>query len=131
MEITYPTINEIIECNQYVLFIIQAKRSDRFKILSYSPIIETIKNCEDFKGDIYDKAVVLIKGLVNKHPFASGNRRTAFLITKKFILSNGYDFCIKDEPKQAKIMIGIRESYYTHDEIKEWLKNGKIKDFKR
>ena len=31
----------------------------------------------------------------------------------------------------AKVMTGIREGYYSDDEIVGWLKNGKIREFKR
>jgi prophage maintenance system killer protein len=72
-----------------------------------------------------------LEGLIKSHAFASGNRRTAFIITKHFIRKNKKVFRIKDDPKQAKVMTGIREDFYTHKEIKEWIKNGKIKAFKR
>ena len=29
-------------------------------------------------------------------------------------------------PDYAKAMVGIREGYYSDEEIKEWIKNGKI-----
>ena len=37
----------------------------------------SLKDCVIYEGDIYDKAVVLLKGLVQKHPFASGNKNVA------------------------------------------------------
>jgi prophage maintenance system killer protein len=73
----------------------------------------------------------LLKGIVQKHPFASGNRRTAFIVTKDFLLHNHASFLIKDDPENAKVMQGVRENYYSHEELKEWLKNGKIKEFRR
>ena len=63
--------------------------------------------------------------------FESGNRRTAFITTKEFILNNKAKLGIKDDPANAVVMRGIREGYYTADEIKEWIKNGKIREFKR
>ncbi len=33
--------------------------------------------------------------------------------------------------KNSKIMIGIRENYYSNNEIKNWIKNGKIRKFER
>ena len=83
------------------------------------------------EGNIYDKAVILLKGLIQKHPFASGNRRTAFIVTKDFIISNNEKFKIKDDPKYAKVMLGIREGYYQDKEIMGWIKDGKIRQFKR
>jgi prophage maintenance system killer protein len=65
------------------------------------------------------------------HAFESGNKRTAFLTTKKFVITNGEGFNIPDTEDNVTIMIGIRENYYTQKEIKEWIKYGKIKKFKR
>jgi len=53
------------------------------------------------------------------------------MTTKDFILSNSHKLGVKDDPSAAKVMQGIRENYYSHDEIKEWLKHGKIKKFTR
>ena len=131
MNFVYPTPEKIIEYNLLALEIIKVKKADKPKVLSRNKIVEVIKECEEKEGDIYDKAVVLLKGLIQKHPFASGNRRTAFITTKDFIISNNHKFSIKDEPHFARALQGIREHYYLDDEIKEWIKNGQIKEFKR
>ncbi len=59
------------------------------------------------------------------------NRRTAFIVVKEFLLANHASFHVKDDPHYAKVMQGIRESFYATEEIKEWIKNGKIREFKR
>jgi hypothetical protein len=59
------------------------------------------------------------------------HERTAFLSTKKFVLKNEGKFNIPDTINNVKVMIGIRENYYSQNEIKEWVMNGKIKKFKR
>jgi len=110
---------------------IKVKKADQPKVLSHVRIMEVVKACQDKEGDIYDKAVVLLKGLVQKHPFASGNRRTAFIAVKDFVLSNNSKFDIKDDPSYARVMQGVREDYYSDEELKEWIKNGKIREFKR
>ena len=69
--------------------------------------------------------------MIQKHPFASGNRRTAFIAVKDFLLKNNELLGIKDNPEQARIMIGIRENFYKDEELKEWLKHGKIRKFER
>ena len=129
--IKYPTMEKIIEYNLLVLTIIKVKKADQPKVLSNHAIDLAIEECRRAEGDIYDKAVYLLKGIIQKHPFASGNRRTAFIVTKDFILSNSFAFRVKDDPTHARVMQGIREGYYTHEEIREWLKNGKIREFER
>lgn len=130
-EITYLTAQEIIEFNILSLSLIKTKKADKSEVLSYLKIQEIISECEKAEGDIYDKAVNLLKNAIKKHAFASGNRRTAFIITKHFLLLNKAEFNIKDEPEYAKIMTGIRENYYSDDEIKNWIKDGQIREFKR
>ncbi len=80
---------------------------------------------------MYDKAAFLLQQLIQKHAFASGNRRTALFATLTFLKNNNTKTKIKDEPKYAKILTGIRESFYTNKEISNWLKNGKIRKFER
>ena len=127
----YPTPEKLIEYNFLALEFIKVKKADQPKVLSYSKISEVIADCEKKEGDLYDKVVVLLKGLIQKHPFASGNRRTAFIATKDFVIGNKGKFGIKDDPTYAKVMQGVRENYYSDNELKEWIRNGKIREFKR
>ena len=130
-KIIYPVPEVIIEYNFLVSELIKVKKADQPKVLSHYKIVEVIEECKSLDGDIYEKAASLLRGLVKKHPFASGNRRTAFISTKDFLISNGFKFEIKDDPSYAKVMQGIREDYYSLEEIKGWIKNGQIKEFKR
>lgn len=127
----YPTPEKIIEYNMLVLNMIKVKKADKAEVLSHARVVKVINQCRKAKGDIFDKAVCLIKGLIQEHCFASGNRRTAFIATKEFTKLNGAWFRIKDAPEYARTMQGVRENYYTDEEIKEWIKNGKIKEFDR
>jgi len=129
--IYYPTVEKIIELNALVLTVIKVKKADKSVVLSTKKIYEAIENCKTKEGDIYDKAAFLLESLIKNHPFASGNRRTAFIATKDFLFHNNHKFNVKDDPSQARVMTGIREHFYTHEEIKEWVKHGKIKEFKR
>lgn len=90
-----------------------------------------MKQCELESGDIIDKAAILLKEIVKNHVFASGNRRTALLATLVFCRINGHNIYISDKPTDSKVLTGIREDYYSMNEIKKWLKNGKIRKFKR
>ena len=130
-KIIYPTPEEIIEYNILVLNILKVKKADKHGVLDYGKIVELIEGCKNLQGNIYDKAVFLLKCLVQKHPFASGNRRTAIVVVKDFLLINNAKFEIKDDPKYAKVLIGIRENFYTDSEIRRWIKNGEIRQFSR
>ncbi|MEK6857134.1 MAG: type II toxin-antitoxin system death-on-curing family toxin [Nanoarchaeota archaeon] len=130
-KLVYLTVERIIEYNILAINIIKIKKADKAEVLSKSRLIDIVSACEELEGDVYDKAVFLLKSLIQKHPFASGNRRTALIAVKDFLLSNNEFFGIKDDPEQARVMIGIREKFYKDEELKEWLKYGKIKKFER
>lgn len=72
-----------------------------------------------------------MKELVQRHAFASSNRRTAFITAVDFVRSNNGKFRIADNPLNAKVMLGIRENCYSDEEIMEWIRNGKIREFER
>ncbi len=130
-EMFYPTADRIIEYNILALTLIKAKKKDRPALLSHQKLYHLLEECKKTPGDVYDKAAYLLKHLIKGHVFASGNRRTAFIVTKEFVQQNKGKFKIVDTPLLSQIMLGIREGYYTDQEIKEWIKNGNIKEFKR
>ena len=127
----YPSADRVIEYNALALAVIQVKKKDRPQVLNKTAIIHVIKDCTDLRGDVYDKAVVLLVGLVKKHPFSSGNRRTAMIVAKDFLESNKSRLGVSDDPSQARALLGVREGFYSTEEIKEWLKHGKICEFKK
>ena len=127
-EITYPSVEEIEKCNVFVLGLIQAKKGDKPQVLSKAKIRDAIAACEEAEGDICDKAAVLVRQLVSGHAFASGNRRTAFVAGKEFVIRNGGAFKIEDTPIYAKVMLKIREGRYSDREIAEWIRHGKIRE---
>lgn len=47
---------------------------------------------EDAYPTLFDKAAALLDSLVKNHCFHNGNKRTAYLVTKSFLLLNGYHF---------------------------------------
>lgn len=127
----YPSVEKIIEFNLLSLSVIKVKKSDSSRVLSRAKISAVLGICKESRGDLFDKAVVLLKGLVQAHAFASGNRRTAFLVMKYFLVLNNQRTGVEDKPENAKVLLGIRENYYSDREIKEWIKYGKIREFKR
>jgi len=131
MEPAYPSVDQIVEYNVLVLNVIKVKKADAPHVLSREKLAHAIAECRKTDGGLYKKAAVLMRALVKAHAFASGNRRTAFVAAKGFVLANNGRFAIKDEPSYAKAMLGIREGYYSDNEMAEWIKDGKIREFKR
>ena len=131
VETIYPTVEEIQYNNAIAIEMFRKSKRDQAKTISVSYIQKAIDATKAIPGDLYDKAALLLLKLTRIHAFESGNKRTAFLTTKKFVVTNGKQFNIPDTENNVKVMIGIRENYYTQKEIKEWIKHGKIKTFKR
>lgn len=130
-EVKYPKPEDVIEFNKIILKEIKVKKADKPELLSYKSLIECIELCKKISGGIYDKAASLLKNLIQKHPFASGNRRTAFAVTERFLIDNGVKLKISNEAINAETLKGIREGCYSDEEIKNWLKTGRIRKFKR
>ena len=131
VEINYPTVEHIIEFNHLALALVRVKKADKPAVLSKPKLHEIVEECQNAPSDVYDKAVVLLTGIIKKHPFASGNRRTAFAVAMEFLLVNSASTPLLVKQKSEKVLLGIRESYYSNEEISEWLKTGEIRAFKR
>lgn len=130
--IKYPTVKDIIKTNQRVLFEIKIRKANRHQLLVGPTILQKIlASVKRTSGNIYDKAATLLSELVRRHPFASGNRRTAFAAAMEFLLVNGVESPLLRKKKSERVLIGVRESYYGKKEIVRWLKTGEIRAFKR
>lgn len=126
--INYLIEEQIVQINKEVLNEIKVKRADSFKVLSWLKLRKVLQEVECQGQDVFDKATLLLKGLAQEHPFASGNRRTALVSTLKFLEINHQKMTLDFNPK---VLQGVRENYYSNEEIKEWLKGGDIRGFKR
>lgn len=119
VEVIYPTVEEIQYNNIIAIEMFRRSKHDQAKTINVSFLQKVIDVVKAAPGDMYDKAAILLLELTRIHAFESGNKRTAFLTTKNFVITNGERFRIPDTENNVKIMIGIRENYYTQKEIKE------------
>jgi death-on-curing protein len=126
-EFRYLDSEELVKVNELVLREIKVRRGDRPKVLSKAKLDRILKSVCETEGDVHDKAAALLVGLVRGHPFASGNRRTAFVATRLFLEQNGEKMKAEHDPK----IQGIREEFYTTLEVKSWLKGDAVKRFAR
>ncbi|MBN2881425.1 Fic family protein [Candidatus Woesearchaeota archaeon] len=129
--IRYLNYHYLLKLNKQAINIFKIKKADRFEILSSIKLKNVLINCKTNNGDLYDKAICLLVGLVKAHCFSSGNRRTALLAVFVFAKLNFIKIYISNNPYNSRILTGIRENYYTYPEIRYWLKHGKIKEFRR
>nr|WP_240762695.1 type II toxin-antitoxin system death-on-curing family toxin [Paenibacillus thalictri] len=52
---------------------------------------------EDAYPTLFDKAAALLESLVKNHCFHNGNKRTAYLVMKSFMILNGYHLRMERE----------------------------------
>jgi prophage maintenance system killer protein len=126
-KIWIPGTREVISYNKKVLDLHQATKGDRHQVLSRSNLKNTLKVVRKFPGDVYDKSAVMMERLAraNVHPFASGNRRTAYFTANKMLWKNEGFAMLKKQDNRAEIMNKIRKGELSHDEIKDILRNNK------
>ena len=125
--IKYPTVEEIITTNKRVLEVHRAKKADKHELLGTEhQILEIINKAKSKKGNIYLKSAVLLRELTISHLFASGNRRTAYLVTNDFIYKNKKKDIEKTE-EEVEIFKKIRYRDISDEELAKWIKNEKKK----
>ena len=126
--VRYPTAAELIALNKAVLTEIKVKKANRHQVISRESLRHILERVRSEGEDIYDKALILLTELVRRHPFASGVRRTGIAAAVAFLNINGENVKVTHDPN---VLQGIREGFYTAEEIKSWLKGHGIRKFKR
>ena len=61
-------------------------------------------------------------GIAKNHPFLDGNKRTAFVVMRTFLLINGYDIEATQEEKYITF-IKLAEGELSEEELVEWIKS--------
>lgn len=75
---------------------------------------------EDAYPSLFDKAAALLESLVKNHCFHNGNKRTAYLVTKSFLMLNGYH--LRMERKYAvEFIVDIATGLHTLETISRML----------
>ena len=120
----YPTLDSIKFTNE-IVNLMSTRKADRYKLLLDDRFIRhVIDEAKKAKGNVYDKAAILLRGLIVSHGFASGNKRTAFLVTTYFITKNRGRVKLKNFDMVERVLRNIR--LYTIRDIANWLRKGEI-----
>jgi prophage maintenance system killer protein len=127
-EIVYPSVEEIIETNRRVLERVITDKRDRHVVWSQQAVRQVLSATKRTRGDVYDKAATLLVGLVKRHPFKSGNRRTAVAITSYFLAVNHAPTLV---PADTEVLAKLRLGIYKKGQIAAWLKGHGIEEERR
>jgi len=76
---------------------------------------------EDLYPTIFDKAAALLHSLTMNHPFLDGNKRTAYEVTKRFLIINGYQI-IASQKEIVRFCVSVDNDGIKCKTISRWLK---------
>jgi death-on-curing protein len=81
-----------------------------------------LANGEELYPGIIKKAAILFEALINYHPFADGNKRTAEILTEIFLENSGYywDF---NEDEIVDFATEVANGKLSIKEIENWIAN--------
>jgi len=69
-----------------------------------------------------EKAAALIESIVTNHPFIDGNKRTAYVLMRLYLLENGLDIKATQDEKY-EFVISIASGNVSFEQIVEWISN--------
>jgi len=61
-------------------------------------------------------------GIARDHPFVDGNKRTALIAARTFLLLNGVNLKASQDEK-ALIFLQLAEGLLTQEELADWIRN--------
>ncbi|MNE64902.1 Toxin Doc [compost metagenome] len=76
---------------------------------------------EDAYPTLFDKAAALLESLIKNHCFHNGNKRTAYLVTKSFLIMNGYQLRMERE-LAVEFIVDIAKGLHTLEMTADILK---------
>jgi death-on-curing protein len=71
--------------------------------------------------DAFDLAAAYAFGIARNHPFADGNKRTAFVAAAVFLLDNGHEIKATDEAI-VRVMLSVSAGSMSERELAAWLR---------
>ena len=76
--------------------------------------------------DVSDLAAAYAYGIARNHPFVDGNKRTALVASRSFLLVNGYQITASKEDR-LKTFLALAEGALTEFELGTWFRNCLLK----
>lgn len=73
------------------------------------------------KVDLASLAAAYAFGITQGHPFVDGNKRTALVVCRTFLILNRSDLVASPEEKYA-LFLGLSRGNTTEDELAEWIR---------
>jgi death-on-curing protein len=75
----------------------------------------------DPRPDLATLASAYAFGIARNHPFVDGNKRTAYVVCRTFLLLNGHDLAASREEKYSTFL-SLAEGGLSEEELAAWLR---------
>ncbi|MFA0784306.1 type II toxin-antitoxin system death-on-curing family toxin [Fervidibacter sacchari] len=123
MQVRYLTADEIEDLHEQIILryggVSGLLSRDLLESASARP--QTAILGQELYPTLEEKAAALMHSIIADHPFADGNKRTAFLATQEFLRLNGYEIVV--ETREAlEFTLAIAEGKLGVHEIADWLR---------
>lgn len=77
--------------------------------------------------NIFLLAASYAEGIARNHPFADGNKRTAYSATGLFLYQNGYDLSVKDVKEQVSFFENFAAGNVIREEMADFYRDNSLK----
>lgn len=123
--INYLSIDDLININRKLIEL--QTPNEPIEVLNFNNLSSSQSRPSQVKyyqqtDDMFVLASVLIESLIQNHPFANANKRTAMMSGYIFLLLNGYELTAP-ENEVVEMARGLATKEYSLDELDSWLCN--------
>lgn len=119
----YPTAEDALVVNCDVLGVAPGDTSVYVHDLNLlESALACPRNAASYEGaNLIQQAATLLYGLVKNHPFRDGNKRTAYIVTKAFLVANGRR--LPPSPGDAfQLLVELAEGKLHQAAVESWLR---------
>lgn len=130
MNIKYPTEQDIIRINHYIIFKFSPEEQmgvkDMGMLASVVNLSKQFAFGEDAYPTVYDKAAALFQSIILNHPFYNANKRTALWSLIYFLKENNVELT-EDQTKLEDFTLSIATDHLDIETISHWIKENSSK----
>jgi death-on-curing protein len=121
--INYLSVDDIIYINRTLIE--SQTPNEPIQVLNYDNLCSSQSRPAQIRyyaqtDDMFVLSSVLIESLIQNHPFANANKRTAMMSGDMFLLLNGYELTAPDH-EVVEIAEGVACHSYTQEDLENWL----------
>lgn len=110
------TTDRVVETHNYII----KKTGGGKGILNLGSIDFLIFELDN-EPDKFKKASIVLKGIITRHPFIDGNKRTAFLVADNILIKESY-YIHTNKDQIKRLLLKIAKYECEIEDINKWLK---------